>query len=74
MSMTRFDESPAGGEFIVAGRRVNANGETLEQAAKSGGLDDLTVAELREQLDARGIEYAASARKADLIQLINEAG
>jgi hypothetical protein len=36
-------------------------------------LEDLTVPELKEELDARGVEYPANARKAELIELIEQA-
>jgi hypothetical protein len=35
--------------------------------------DDLTVAELKEELDSLGVEYPASARKAELIELLRQA-
>ncbi|WP_211313771.1 HeH/LEM domain-containing protein [Jeotgalicoccus halotolerans] len=35
-------------------------------------LNDYTVAELKTMLDEQGIEYSSSARKADLIGLLEE--
>jgi hypothetical protein len=43
---------------------------TTEEAPASDGLEDKTVAELKEMLDAKGTEYAKSAKKADLVALL----
>ncbi|MET3817212.1 HeH/LEM domain-containing protein [Pantoea sp. UYEF8] len=39
----------------------------------SDGSEDMTVAQIKEQLDAKGIEYKASATKAELLELLNSA-
>lgn len=37
------------------------------------GLDTLTVVQLKEQLDARGVEYSPTAKKAELVELLKNA-
>lgn len=46
--------------------------ETFNQTEGDINYNDLTVAQLKELLDERGVEYASDAKKADLIALLEE--
>jgi HeH/LEM domain len=48
-------------------------GEPDEADDDEAGLEDFTIAELKAELDALGVEYDPRARKADLIELIKKA-
>lgn len=43
------------------------------QEKKQAPVDGLTVKQLREALEEKGIEYDANAKKADLIKLLEDA-
>jgi hypothetical protein len=45
----------------------------VEEPADEDDLEGFTVAELKEELDALGVEYDPKARKADLIELVRQA-
>jgi len=44
--------------------------EILEAAADEEAFEDLTVDEIKERLEAAGVEYPARARKAELLELL----
>lgn len=46
--------------------------ETLNETEGDINYNDLTVVQLKELLDERGVEYASDAKKADLIALLEE--
>ena len=46
--------------------------ETEEESDEVKDIDDLTVAELKELLDAEGIEYDSKAKKEELKALLNK--
>ena len=46
--------------------------ETFNQTEGDINYNDLTVVQLKELLDERGVEYASDAKKADLIALLEE--
>ena len=60
-----------------SGAHNNGGGDSLVSgqagAVESTDVDSLTVAQLKEQLDAKGIEYASSASKADLVASLKAA-
>jgi arginyl-tRNA synthetase len=49
--------------------------EAVEESeeAQEADLEEFTVAELKEELDALGVEYDPRARKAELIELVRQA-
>lgn len=46
--------------------------ETFNQTEGDINYNDLTIVQLKELLDERGVEYASDAKKADLIALLEE--
>lgn len=48
--------------------------EEQEQDQEQPPKNDLTVAELKEELDKRGIDYPSDAKKADLVALFEGEG
>ena len=69
-------------DLLRASRKIddNMNGfdreaaaqETEEEEEEEASTEDLTVAQLKEALDAAKVEYAKDARKADLVALYDE--
>lgn len=49
-----------------------AEGNTGESGESDEGYEGYTVAELKEELDNKGIEYSSSDKKADLVALLEE--
>jgi T4 recombination endonuclease VII-like protein len=56
---------------VESGEETGSGAASPEQvaAAEDGGYDAMTKAELQADLDERGIEYNASATKAELVEL-----
>ena len=52
--------------------RSGTGARTDDGEGGEDGYDSWTVAELKEELDSREIEYASSDKKADLIKLLND--
>jgi hypothetical protein len=48
------------------------NGDVGVEGAEDAAYESMTVAELKAELDTRGIDYASAARKADLIDLLEQ--
>lgn len=48
--------------------------EEQEQDQEQSPKSDLTVAELKEELDKRGVDYPSDAKKADLVALFEGEG
>ena len=45
----------------------------IDDDASTDSFDDMTLAELRTELTAKGLEYSGKAKKQDLIKLLREA-
>lgn len=58
-------EEPRIQEFLRVGVVVN-------DEASADSFDDMTLAELKTKLVAKGIEYSSKAKKHDLIKLLRE--
>lgn len=54
----------------ASGTMADKSGAGSEETEE--GYDSWTVADLKTELDNREIEYAASAKKADLVQLLED--
>lgn len=52
---------------------ARGNGGGAPATSQSDGADKMTVAELREALEAKGIEIPEGAKKAELQKLLDEA-
>lgn len=66
-------EVPATPAFRKLAENSHFNGGAPEHQDEEGDEHPRTVAELKEALDARGIEYPADAKKADLTALYEAA-
>lgn len=53
-------------------KRVGASSLPLPPANAVPPADELTVVQLREQLDARGVPVPSHAKRADLVKLVEE--
>lgn len=49
-----------------------AEGKTDRSSPSGGSYDDMTVADLKAELENRGIEYNSSDKKADLVAALEE--
>ncbi|WP_312800274.1 hypothetical protein [Pseudomonas sp.] len=52
--------------------RNNGGGADEATGAAASSSDSLTKDQIKAQLDAKGIEYSATATKAELLQLLNQ--
>lgn len=77
---TIYDPTKSGADYGIKNVDVavpvtaggGGNGETSMQAF-SAGSEDMTIAQIKDQLDYKGIEYKAGATKAELLELLNSA-
>lgn len=71
----RAEVSPGSNDGDASSENENPEGASAGETAMSEpaiDLSDLTVAEMKEMLSARGIDFPANAKKADLIALLKQ--
>lgn len=67
VTQAKMDEDTELIQFIGEGVPVDSEDDADEDA------ESMTVAEIKDELDARGIEYKSSAKKAELVKLLENA-
>ena len=68
MAQQKIDETVPGGQFIVGGQMVNANGEPVKGAAKPAEKPDyaaMKVEELKALAEKQGVEVKAASGDAN---------
>lgn len=80
MTFPRDEQEPAENAFLVDGTDACSNLENItefpdlasepEPEAAGASIDEMTIAQLKEMCDARGIEYKVKATKAELIAML----
>lgn len=75
VSPERKAELRAKGYKIIDARFAPGKQEQADHDKADGGQDakDLTVAELRDALEAKGVDIPEGAKKADLVELLEKA-
>lgn len=65
-------EKKQAGEILATGTVAGAQESEEEEEEEAADYSDYTVAELKEELDARSIEYGSDAKKADLVKMLED--
>ena len=72
----KFNDLQSNTEYKIGVSRIVDGREsevvTIKARTEKAQEAELTVPEIKELLDGRGIEYPSSARKAELIELLGE--